>query len=634
MIKRVSAKMALLRVAFIILTTIGILGLILVGCSQITEFFGGVQNDPPTVSIVTKNQPISEGTELTLEASGSDPNGDSLSYSWEARIESSNEDVTKDTLSGQGASVTFKVEKVDQETDYKLIVTAKDDNGAEDSDSVIITVQPASVASVTVTPNTVSVDVGESATLSARVEYSNATTDSDVDWSSSSTAVATISDDGTARGIASGNAVITAAAKKDTSKSATAAVTVLGPPLTVSSLDVSPTSVNVEVGKTATLTATVYYSDNSYDSNVSWASADTAIAVVSVDGAVTGVATGNTTVTVSSNKDTNKSATAAVTVIAPPSPTATVASLSVAPASVSIAVNQTATLEATVTYSDGATDSDVTWSSSPTSVATVSSSGAVTGVASGSATIMATSNRDTSKSATAAVTVIIPAGPFDVLFSGISGYNIHVGQILSAAVVKTSNNSIVHTDSTTVTPNGQFFFEWIDILEGGESYNIDFYADITGNGSCDPPPTDHAWRIPIGPVLSNININDEHDTNFLDVCGTFEGFNLSFSGNAYNVHIGQPLSVKIVRVSDNVIVQSDSMIVAADGSFSFNWPGILKLGQSYNIDFYADVSPFNGSCDTPPDHAWRMTLGPVTDNITIDDLHDTNFIDVCSTFGP
>lgn len=87
-------------------------------------------------------------------------------------------------------------------------------------------------------------------------------------------------------------------------------------------------------------------------------------------------------------------------------PTVSVTGVSLDKTSLSLNLNETAQLTATVSPSN-ATDKSVSWTSSDTSVATVSSSGLVTAKAAGSATITVTTN-DGGKTATCAVTVVNP----------------------------------------------------------------------------------------------------------------------------------------------------------------------------------------------------------------------------------
>src|SRR5688572_16664765 len=87
-----------------------------------------------------------------------------------------------------------------------------------------------------------------------------------------------------------------------------------------------------------------------------------------------------------------------------PGPSTSVASVGVTPATLTLTTGQTQQLTATLRDAGGAvlTGRTITWTTSAPTVATVSSSGLVTAVASGTATITATSE---GRSGTATVTI-------------------------------------------------------------------------------------------------------------------------------------------------------------------------------------------------------------------------------------
>ena len=167
----------------------------------------------------------------------------------------------------------------------------------------------------------------------------------------------------------------------------------------VESVSLIPTSLTLTEGETYSLIATVTPS-NASDKSVTWSSSDTSVATVSSSfEAVTAKSVGMATITVTTN-DGGKKATCVVTVKAKVIP---VESVSLDKTSLTMTVGDTQTLTATVTP-DNATDKSVTWSSSNTSVARVSTSGEISAIAAGTATVtVSTSNGATT--ATCGVTV-------------------------------------------------------------------------------------------------------------------------------------------------------------------------------------------------------------------------------------
>ena len=86
-----------------------------------------------------------------------------------------------------------------------------------------------------------------------------------------------------------------------------------------------------------------------------------------------------------------------------------VTSITLEPTSATLNVGETVTITATITPSD-ALNTDVTWTSSNPSIATVDANGVVTAIASGTVTITAT-NTNSGVSATCAITVVAPLAP-------------------------------------------------------------------------------------------------------------------------------------------------------------------------------------------------------------------------------
>jgi predicted lipoprotein with Yx(FWY)xxD motif/plastocyanin len=100
-----------------------------------------------------------------------------------------------------------------------------------------------------------------------------------------------------------------------------------------------------------------------------------------------------------------------------------------------------------------------------------------------------------------------------------SGMNPHLNEMLTLFVrEKTTGN---YLDTVVVEQIDTTEFDVFSyVIEPGESYLVDFYADHNGNGVYDAPPADHAWRIETGLATGDVDLTFEHHTNFTDILPT------------------------------------------------------------------------------------------------------------------
>ena len=257
------------------------------------------------------------------------------------------------------------------------------------------------ITSVSVSPTAVALAIGDTRTFTAAVYPSNAA-DTRVIWESSNTNVATVSSSGVVTARAEGISTITATSRVDSSKYDSVAISVTGDEqktkkLTSITVKSNPFKTAYNVGdmlNTSGLSLTLNYDDSSSETvNSGFTCSPTTMSTA-----------GNQIITVTYQ---GKTATFSVSV---QSTATNIAGVSVSPASLSMPNNpmkigETYILTAAVSPSN-ASDKSVTWSSSNTSVATVSSSGVVTAKGSGMVTITATSNADSFKKGTCSITVV------------------------------------------------------------------------------------------------------------------------------------------------------------------------------------------------------------------------------------
>ena len=255
------------------------------------------------------------------------------------------------------------------------------------------------VSGVSLNVNELEIDVYETATLVATISPSNASNQS-LSWSSSDNSIATIDNSGLLTALSAGTTVISVTTV-DGGYSDTCNVTVnaiTSDEVAVTGVSLDNHSLSLAVNETSYLVASISPEDAT-TTTVKWSSDDTSVATVNSRGKVTGVAAGSANITVTTT-DGNYTDTCVVTVS---EQDISVTGVSLNYDSATIYVGKTLTLSANIEPSS-ATNQEVTWSTSDTSVATVKN-GTVTGVTTGSADITVKTS-DGNYTATCAFTVI------------------------------------------------------------------------------------------------------------------------------------------------------------------------------------------------------------------------------------
>ena len=265
------------------------------------------------------------------------------------------------------------------------------------------------VSRVEVSPNTVSLEVGKTQQFTATAKASDGAVVSGVNftWSSSNTAVATISAGGRATAVSVGTATIRATGNGILSEPAT--VTVTQAP--VSRVTIAPSAAqDIMVGEMVTFTATARTAGGTArdDVSISWASSDTSVVTITSAGVATAVGAGSAMVRATAAGITSSPVT--INVSEPPPPEPVVATVTVSPAEAMIEVGATQQFTAVATTADGMVIDNVefTWMTDDTEVAMVDDTGLVTAVAAGTAMITATGNDVTSMPATVTVEELAP----------------------------------------------------------------------------------------------------------------------------------------------------------------------------------------------------------------------------------
>ena len=414
------------------------------GTATITGTVAGGASASVTVTVQAPNEATANDLSVTVNDKPV-ANGDTVSVATLSRVDMTA--TLNDTVSDQHAVftssntdvATFFGEtwqtakgRMEQRTDNKSVVQLNVNNAGETTVTVTsadgkatmsFTVKSSktSVESVTLDKTgEITLSHGRSVQLTATVNPKDSTLYK-VTWSSSNPDAVSVDQNGKVTAVGQGDATITVTS--DDNPDAKASVTVHAVPVMVEGVTLGREKLAIQIGSTKMLDVLIT-PDDANDKTVTWASKNPDIASVDDKGNVTGKALGETVVTVTTQ---DGGFTDSVTV--------NVQQDAIAADGVSIDRDEvwlksdvfssqspdgtsaaTVQLNAIVTPDD-ATETDVDWSSSDDSVASVNAFGIVTAHKAGTATITATT-KDGKHSDTATVYVPTVSESFDNLDAG------------------------------------------------------------------------------------------------------------------------------------------------------------------------------------------------------------------------
>lgn len=326
-------------------------------------------------------------------------------------------------------------------------ITYKNSNGC--TQSVTFTVNPLPIIS-----GTFNTCIGSTSTLTGSATAHPATP-----WTSSNTAIATVSATGVVTGVSAGTVMISYMNANGCVNSSS---------FTVNPLPTISGTLVACVGQTSTLTGSA-----TAHATTPWTSSNTAVATVSSAGVVTGVSGGTTIITYRNTNGCTQTATFLVN----PLPTIS--------GTLSACVGQNSTLSGS-----SSPDATTPWTSSNTSVATISSTGVVSGLSAGTTIITYKNSNGCSITA-----------------------NFTVNPLPLPPVVTTPVNLCIGVPATALTATGTSL-KWYTVATGGTSSSTaptpstsalgttNYYVSQTNTFGCEGPRATIAVTVQPSPVVS------------------------------------------------------------------------------------------------------------------------------------
>ena len=391
-------------------------------------------------------------------------------------------------------------------------------------------------------------------------------------------------------------------------------------PQPVTSIALSESALTLKVNETKTLTASI--PEDAGIKDIVWSSSDQSIATVDAAGKVTAVAKGSCLITATAADGSGVKAECQVTVVQP------VTSITLNNTTLTLEVGKAQTLTATVLPAD-ATNKQLKWSSSNTAVATVSTSGKVTAVASGTCTVTATAKDGSGVKAECQVTVEQAINGHEyVEIGGRKWATMNVGATTVAGSYETCSGDYYawgetepRYESITRTDSYAASFTWKNgYSDGYRSYPS--YTGTTLDASHDAATANwgSTWRTPtkeefeaLAAACSGGSANNQPPVNLINTITEGGIYWLSSTQTIESAYTGVAglLFVSASDISKRVFFPASDCVsgtsLDSGGTLGIYWSSSLNPSNTYNA-YYLD---FTSSYVNPSNSYYRYRGFPV-----------------------
>ncbi len=287
-----------------------------------------------------------------------------------------------------------------QEGEVSITAASTLDPNITSRATLIINSATIPIETIVATPTTLSLTIGDQATINTTVTPEN-TTSPNIIWISDDNAIATVTD-GVVTAVGEGTTTIRVTSQDDATISDTITVNSAIATIPATAITITAPTTNLIEGEEVQLSIN-FTPENTTNREITWLSSDETVAKVNDTGLVQTLKSGNATITALLTTDAGIRNQVILNIT---TETIAVTDIALDTNQTTIAVNQTFQLSPTITPNN-ATNQTVTWQSSNTAVATVDTNGLVTALVAGNTTITVTT-ADGNNTATATITVENP----------------------------------------------------------------------------------------------------------------------------------------------------------------------------------------------------------------------------------